>query len=74
MRMRCTVEPLHRKRRCRLVKHKWAPMGGSVGDTIAVTSYSECVHCGARRVVQQGSGYRPVDWQWLCWNAREVRD
>lgn len=71
--MRCKVEPLRRSLRCRLLGHRWAAVGGSVGNPHAVTTYEQCA-CKARRVTQKGSVYQPVDWEWLNWHSRKVRD
>jgi hypothetical protein len=72
--MQCKVEPLRGKLRCHLVGHRWYAKAGSVGNPHAVTTYEECIHCKARRVTQEGSVYQPVDWEWLNWHSRKVRD
>lgn len=69
-----TVLPARRHLRCALLGHKWQVRGGSIGNPVAFTQYSECTRCQARRVVQRGNGYQPVDWEWLAWHSRKGCD
>lgn len=75
MHMSCKVDPAGRKPlRCRLLGHTWAPTSSSLGNPHAVTVYSQCTRCLARQVVQEGAISQPVDWEWLNWHGRKVRD
>lgn len=72
MYMRCTVEPLAKRLRCRVLGHRWEMITGTVGDPRAITTYYQCKHCHARRVEQIGQALPPVELEWLTWHARKV--
>lgn len=42
--------------------HKWETVKESSGG---FTLYQKCKKCAAKRILQEGSGYQPVNWDWV---------
>ena len=52
------------RKRCWLW-HEWV-----TAKETAVTAYQICMDCGAKRIVQNGDGYQPVDFDFLLGKSK----
>lgn len=54
-------------RKC-LLFHRWI----TVKDN-GKTKYSQCQNCNTRKVEQTGSGYQPIDYDWVNYETAVIK-